>query len=58
MGAHDPSWVWKNLFRGNQFILMDGYVDFRLGSPEKPDPKWDVTRQTMMEAVAVGAGAE
>lgn len=20
---HDPDWVWKNLFRGNQFILMD-----------------------------------
>ena len=47
---HDPDWVWKNLFRGNQFILMDGYVDFRLGSPAKPDPKWDVTRQAMGRA--------
>ena len=47
---HDPDWVWKNLFRGNQFILMDGYVDFRIGSPEKPDPKWDVTRQAMGRA--------
>ena len=44
---HDPDWVWKNLFRGNQFILMDGYVDFRIGSPDKPDTNWDVTRQAM-----------
>ena len=29
---------------------MDGYVDFRIGSPDKPDPKWDVTRQTMGRA--------
>lgn len=47
---HNPDWVWKNLFRGNQFILMDGYVDFRIGSPAKPDPKWDVTRQAMGRA--------
>ncbi len=47
---HDPDWVWKNLFRGNQFILMDGYVDFRLGSPDKPDPTWDVTRDAMGRA--------
>lgn len=44
---HVPDWVWKNLFRGNQFILMDGYVDFRIGSPAEPDPTWDVTRQAM-----------
>jgi hypothetical protein len=47
---HDPDWVWKNLFRGNQFILMDGYVDYRIGSPDQPDPKWDVTRQAMGQA--------
>jgi hypothetical protein len=47
---HDPDWVWKNLFRGNQFILMDAYVDFRIGSPNKPDPKWDATRQAMGRA--------
>jgi len=47
---HHPDWVWKNLFRGNQFLLMDGYVDFRLGSPKEPDPTWDVTRQTMGRA--------
>jgi hypothetical protein len=44
---HDPDWVWKSFFSGNHFILMDGYVDFRLGSPKRPDPKWEVTRQTM-----------
>ncbi|MHC4072617.1 MAG: DUF6298 domain-containing protein, partial [Planctomycetota bacterium] len=43
----DPSWVWKNLMRGNQFILMDNYTDFRTGSPEKPDPKHDPTRRVM-----------
>jgi hypothetical protein len=49
---HDPDWVWKNLFQGNQFILMDGYVDYRLGSPAKPDPKWDPTRRAMGRARA------
>lgn len=44
---HSPSWVWKNLLRGNNFILMDGYMDFRLGTPEQPDPKWNPTRQAM-----------
>ena len=46
----DADWAWKNLFRGHQFILMDGYIDFRIGSPGKPDPKWDVTRQAMGRA--------
>ena len=49
---HDPDWVWKNLFRGNHFILMDGYVDFRLGSPDKPNPDSDRTRQAMGRARA------
>jgi hypothetical protein len=47
---HDPDWVWKNLFRGNQFILMDAYVDFRIGSPARPNPEWDPTRQAMGQA--------
>jgi hypothetical protein len=50
---HNPDWVWKNLFRGNQFILMDGYVDFRIGSPDNPDPESDVTRQAMGRARAL-----
>ena len=49
---HDPNWVWKNLFHGNQFVLTDGYVDFRLGSPDKPNPEWDQTRQAMGRARA------
>lgn len=44
---HDPSWVWKNFTRGNQFILMDAYMDFRVGSPPQPDPKWETTRNAM-----------
>jgi hypothetical protein len=43
----NPEWVWKNLFRGNHFILMDHYRDFRIGSPEKPDPKHNPTRRAM-----------
>ncbi|UCD52436.1 MAG: hypothetical protein JSW27_07325, partial [Phycisphaerales bacterium] len=43
----DPAWVWKNLMRGNHFILMDPYVDFRVGSPSQPDPKHDPTRRAM-----------
>ena len=55
---HDPDWVWRNLFRGNHFILMDGYVDFRTGSPDRPDPKWDVTRQAMGRARALAERIE
>ena len=44
---HDPAWVWKNFTRGNHFVLMDGYMDFRIGSPKQPNQDWDVTRQAM-----------
>ena len=44
---HDPSWPWKCLTRGHHFILMDHYVDFRIGSPKSPDARWDVTRDAM-----------
>ncbi len=50
--THDPSWVWKNLLRGNHFILMDHYTDYRIHSPAQPDPKWDVTRAAMGHALA------
>ncbi|MBN2314023.1 MAG: DUF4038 domain-containing protein [Sedimentisphaerales bacterium] len=43
----DPEWVWKNFMRGNQFILMDHYMDFRMGSPDNPDPKHDPARKAM-----------
>ena len=43
----NPDWVWKNLLRGNHFILMDFYQDFRMGSPTRPDPKHDPTRRAM-----------
>ncbi len=43
----DPAWIWKNLMRGNQFILMDNYMDFRTGSPEVPDAKHDPARKAM-----------
>jgi hypothetical protein len=43
----DPQWIWRNFMRGNQFILMDNYMDFRTGSPENPDPKHDPARNTM-----------
>ena len=43
----DPKWVWKNFMRGNHFILMDHYKDFRIGSPERPEPRHDPTRIAM-----------
>jgi hypothetical protein len=43
----DPDWVWKNFMRGNHFILMDHYKDFRIGSPERPEPRHDPTRRAM-----------
>ena len=49
--GHDPTWVWKNLCRGNHFILMDGYLDFRLGYPEQPKPEFDAIRLAMGHAV-------
>jgi len=52
---HDPSWPWKCLLRGHHFILMDHYMDFRIGSPAEPDPKWDVTRGAMGAAARLAA---
>jgi hypothetical protein len=43
----DAEWIWKNFIRGNQFILMDSYMDFRTGSPANPDPKHDPARRAM-----------
>jgi len=48
--GHDPVWPWKVLLRGGHFLLMDGYVDFRLHSPARPDPRWDPTRRAMGSA--------
>lgn len=44
---HEPAWVWKCLLRGNHFLLMDGYMDFRLGCPNRPDPAWNPIRRAM-----------
>ncbi len=44
---HDPTWPWRCLTRGCSFILMDGYMDFRLGSPDRPNPEWDDVRRAM-----------
>ena len=43
----NPEWIWKNFMRGNHFILMDNYMDFRTGSPKNPDPKHDPARRSM-----------
>lgn len=48
---HDPAWVWRSLTRGHHFILMDGYRDYRMGSPAQPDPAWDTTRDAMGTAL-------
>ncbi len=48
----DILWPWKHLLRGNHFILMDGYRDYRTGSgsPEKPLAEWDDCRDAMGQA--------
>jgi hypothetical protein len=43
----NSEWIWKNFMRGNQFILMDTYMDFRSDSPDKPDPKHESARRAM-----------
>jgi hypothetical protein len=47
----DPAWVWKNFFRGNHFILMDYYKDFRIGSPQQLDHKHNPARLAMGHAI-------
>jgi hypothetical protein len=49
--AYEPTWVWRNLCRGNHFILMDGYRDFRMGSPETPIAAAEPARRAMGQAV-------
>ena len=43
----EPDWAWKNFMRGNHFILMDSYMDFRMGSPPEPESKHEPTRRAM-----------
>ncbi len=47
----DPRWVWRNFLRGNHFIVMDWYKDYRQDSPENPAPEWDEIRRAMGQAV-------
>ncbi|NQV35521.1 MAG: hypothetical protein HQ515_22700 [Phycisphaeraceae bacterium] len=51
----DPIWVWRNFFRGNHFILMDCYKDFRIESPEHVDRKHDPARRAMGHAIKLAA---
>ncbi len=48
---HKPAWVWKCLTRGHHFLLMDGYMDYRIGAPREPNPAWDPTRRAMGAAL-------
>jgi hypothetical protein len=43
----DPEWIWKNFFRGNHFIMMDSYLDYRIHSPLIPDSSLDGARVAM-----------
>jgi hypothetical protein len=51
----DPQWVWRNFMRGNHFILMDHYMDFRMHSPSEPDPRHDPARRAMGLALRLAA---
>jgi hypothetical protein len=44
---HHPDWAWHTFTRGHHFVIMDHYMDFRIGAPAEPNPAWDVTRQAM-----------
>lgn len=44
---HAPAYVWRNFFRGNHFILMELYRDFRYGLKDDVDHSWDITRTAM-----------
>lgn len=45
--GHKIVWPWKHMLRGNHFILMDGYRDYRIGSPETPLPEFNDCRDAM-----------
>jgi uncharacterized protein DUF6298 len=53
-----PEWVWKNFMRGNHFILMDGYMDFRMGSPIEPVTKHLQARLAMGFAQALAENVD
>ena len=55
---HRPAWPWQCLVRGHHFVLMDHYMDFRIGSPAQPDPKWDAARRAMGAAARLAARAD
>lgn len=52
---HNPQWPWKCLMRGHHFILMDGYRDYRIGSPKEPKPEWDAARRAMGHTARLAA---
>ncbi len=43
----DPTRPWRCLLLGYQFILMDPYMDVRIGEPKEPDPEYEAERQAM-----------
>lgn len=47
----DPKWVWKNLCRGNHFIVMDMYRDVRFDVTTTRVPDYGPIRRAMGDAV-------
>ena len=45
--SEDPTWPWRCLTRGNHFLLMDWYMDARVGSPRAPGPTAENVRRQM-----------
>lgn len=45
--SEDATWPWRCLTRGNHFILMDSYMDARVGSPRAPATTADNVRRQM-----------
>lgn len=40
-----PSFVWRSMFRGHHFCIMDPYMDVRYGSPRAPHTEWEELRR-------------
>ena len=49
--GNDPKWVWKNLCRGNHFIVMDAYQDVRFAVTGETPADYGPIRRAMGAAV-------
>lgn len=51
----DASFVWRCMFRGHHFCIMDPYMDVRIGSPRVPHTEWEELRRQTGFSVRLAA---